>query len=366
MSQFIMILIWLGFVAIVVKREKFRSKVLINEGEQERYKWWFAIVIFLPVIWMAGQRSLEFGDTASYYDKFYKMPSALRMLPSYMIEVSKDKGFYIFSAVLKAIIGANYLWYCMVIAAIQGGLLIYVYRKYSINYVLSVALFVISTDYVAWMFNGVRQFMAVTMIFGATTLMLKKKYIEVIAIILLASTFHRSALLMIPVVFIAQGKAWNRRTLMLIALTVLVVTFVEQFTDFMDAALENTQYANVTEDYITIDDTGTNPLRVLVYSIPAILAFVGRKIIEKSENEQINFCANMSIITASIYVVSMFTSGIYYGRLPIYTSLYSYILLPWEIENFFTKQSRKIVYYALLICYLGFYCFQMHFQWGMI
>lgn len=364
--EFVTILIWLGLVAVIVNQKRFKQVELLDEETVERPKVWFAIAVFLPIIWMAGHRTLWFGDTGAYHDKYYAMPSSILQLTAYMSELSKDKGFYLFSVLIKSIIGNTHIGYFLIIATIQGVFLIYVYRRYSINYALSVALFVLSTDYVAWMFNGIRQFMAVTIIFGATALMLKKKYVWVIAIILLASTFHQSALLMIPFVFIAQGKAWNQRTLVFIALTVLAVTFVEQFTGFMDTALENTQYANVTEDYIVLEDNGTNPLRVLVYSIPAILAFIGRKIVDKSENPLINFCTNMSIITAGIYVVSMFTSGIYYGRLPILTSLYNYILLPWEIENIFTKQSRKIVYSVLIICYLGFYYFQMHFRWRLL
>ena len=63
----------------------------------------------------------------------------------------------------------------------------------------------------------------------------------------------------------------------------------------------------------------------------------------------------MSIISTGLYVVSMFTSGIFIGRLPIYFSLYNYILLPWEIENLFTERSKKLVYIGLIGFYLLFY-----------
>lgn len=58
----------------------------------------------------------------------------------------------------------------------------------------------------------------------------------------------------------------------------------------------------------------------------------------------VNLAANMSIVTAGLYVVSMFTSGIYIGRMPIYTSLYSYILLPWIFEHAFNERSKKLMY----------------------
>ena len=71
----------------------------------------------------------------------------------------------------------------------------------------------------------------------------------------------------------------------------------------------------------------------------------------------------MSIISTGLYIISMFTSGIFIGRLPIYFSLYNYILLPWEIENLFTQRSKKIIYIGLIACYIVFYYYQMHIIW---
>ena len=84
---------------------------------------------------------------------------------------------------------------------------------------------------------------------------------------------------------------------------------------------------NVVSDWQSLNDDGTNIIRVLVYSIPAILSFIGRKWLNAENNQCINLCTNMSIISAAIYMVSAGTSGVFLGRLPIFTSLYSYILL---------------------------------------
>ena len=51
---------------------------------------------------------------------------------------------------------------------------------------------------------------------GRISITAKKKYIPLIAIILLGATFHASALLMIPIIFIVQGKAWNKKSVLCI------------------------------------------------------------------------------------------------------------------------------------------------------
>ena len=365
MSEFILIIVWLGIMALAARKKEYKRIEEVCGKCEERYRLGFALLVFAPIIWMAGTRGFV-GDTGMYYDAFSAMPSSLSGLSAYALERTKDTGFYVFSALVKIFITDNAFVYLTILAIIQGLAVLLVYRKYSTSYIFSIFLFVISTDYVAWMYNGIRQFTAVIMIFVATTFMLKRKYMPLVLVILLASTMHQTALIMIPLVFIAQGEAWNKKTLMFIVLALLAILFVGEFTDILDVALEETQYENVISDYESFQDDGTNPLRVLIYSIPAILAFLGRKIIRRVDDPLINFCTNMSIISAGLYLISMVTSGIYMGRLPIYASLYGYILLPWEIENIFNHKSRKIVYAGLILCYFLFYYYQMHFTWGLI
>ena len=366
MSEFIVILLWLLLLAFVDSKKIVKQYELVNEKVVCRYRMWFAVLVFLPIIWMVANRTMYFGDTIVYRNNFRAMPNTIWGIPDYLQGVVKDKGFVVFSILIKCIVGENHVFYFLILAIIQASSLIYVYRKYSMEYVLSAALFVLSTDYVGWMYNGIRQFTAVIIIFSATTLMLKKKYGMLILIILFASTFHKSALIMIPFILICSGKAWNRKTLIFIAMALMAVMFVGGFTNLLDTALEDTQYVNVVSDFKEFKDDGTNPLRVLLYSIPAILSFWGRDKIRKENDSLINLCTNMSIVSMGLYVISMFTSGIFLGRLPIYVSLYSYILLPWEMHHLFAPQSRRIVLLGVLGVYFLFYYYQMHFTWGLL
>lgn len=365
MSEYILILVWLGFMAIMANAGAGKRTELVCGEQVQRYSWLFAFVVFVPIIWMAGHRGYV-GDTVAYVDGFNKMPDTIAQLPEYIAGIEKDKGFSVLSVVIKSIVKNNKEAYFTVLAAIQGVCIVSVFRKYSSQYIVSVFLFIASTDYISWMYNGVRQFTAVTIAFSATTLMLKKKYILLLLSILLASTMHQSALLMIPFVLIAQGKAWNKKTMIFIVFALVAITFVGNFTNFLDSALADTQYANVVSDYTSWNDDGTSPLRVMVYCVPVLFSYIGRKYIRSIDNPLIDFCTNMSIISAGVYIISMFTSGIFLGRIPIYCSLYGYILLPWEIENLFNEDTRGMIYSALVVCYLIFYYYQMHMAWQII
>ena len=361
-SRYVLILVWIGIAAVIFSQEGMQQPENICGKTEYRYRFLWAFLVFLPVIWMVGTRG-NIGDTWVYKETFKSMPQAIGAIPHYISTVKKDNGFYLLSAVIKVLFGGNTVRYCFILALIQGFCIVKVYRKYSINYILSIFLFLISSDYISWMFNGIRQFTAVAIAFIGIKYLLDDDWIRFIIIILLAATMHQSALILIPFAIIANGYAWNKKTIFFILLALVVVLFVGRFTNILNSALAETQYKNVVSDWKEFNDNGTSPLRVLVYAAPTAISYLGRKIIWEKDNKLINICVNMSIISTGLYIISMFTSGIFIGRLPIYFSLYNYILLPWEIENLFTQRSKKIIYIGLIACYIVFYYYQMHIIW---
>lgn len=343
-----------------------RSEMVL--GKQE-WRWNIpaALLLIFPLICWAGFRSNTFGDTSSYEFLYDQMPTSISQWGTYLDGITKDKGFSVLGLIIKTFAGNSTIMYFLVIAAIQMVCIALVFRRFSCDYWLSIFIFVAATDYISWVHNGIRQFTAVAMIFAATELLLKKKYVSTILIILLASTLHQSALLMIPIIFIIQGKAWNKKTLLCIAASIIVLLFVDQFTNILDNLLSDTQYTNVVSDWEELNDNGTNPLRVLVYSIPTIFSIIGFKFIKKANDPVINLTVNAGIISTALYVISMGTSGVFMGRLPIYVSMYSMcILLPWEIKNIFTKRSASLIKILLLSGLVVFFYYQMHFSWGLL
>lgn len=365
MSQYVFVLLW--FIPLAVLNEIiYKSNRLANGQDEKKVGWLFALVAIIPVVLIVGFRPDFFGDTAAYIRKFDNAPTELNDINGYLDLMGKDKGFYIFLSLIKIFITKNYIVFFIIVASLQGIALVSVYRKYSSHFVFSLFLFIVSADYLLWMFNGSRQFCAVAIIFAATPLLLKKKYIRLILIVLLASTFHQSALLMLPIVFIVRGKPWNKKTLFFIGFVLLAIIFIDNFTDILNNSLVDTQYSDVVSEYTSEGDNGTNPIRVLVYSVPTILAIFGRKKIKEQNSDILNICVNMSIISTGLYIISIFTSGMYLGRLPIYCSLYNYILLPWEIDLLFNERDQKTVSFFVIVFYIAYYIYQTHFVWDLI
>lgn len=366
-NNYVLILLWTGVLAVLYHVVPGVRRVeLVNGRQAERVTPWFAVMAVLPLVYFASVREMNVGDTGAYAFSFEEMPMQFSGISEYMKIVEKDQGFYYSSAIIKCLLGDNFTLYLCVFAVLQCYLVFKVFRKYSITFTVSFFLFIASTDFVSWIFNGMRQFTAVAITVCCFPFVLHKKYVPAIIGILIASLFHQSALLVLPFIFIVQGKAWNKKTLLFVAASVLAVLFVDRFTNILDTILADTQYKNVVSDWEAYGDDGTSVLRVLVYSVPTVLSLIGLRHIRYSNDAVINICANMSIVSTSFYVISMFTSGVLLGRIPVYFSLYGYILLPWIIKNVFSEKSAQLLQICMIGGYLVFYYYQMHFAWGMI
>lgn len=359
------LLIWLFTGGLFFEYAFAKKEENICGKTEYRWQWLPAIGLAMPYfLWAAGRKS--FGDTYAYVNTFRNMPSTLNEIIPYIIDTKKDKGFYAFACLIKSVFGNSEVIYLGIIAAIQIICIVAIFRKYSSDYWMSMFLFIISTDYLSWMHNAMRQFLAVTLILVSFSFVINKRYIPAICIILIAAMLHGSALIMLPIIFIVQGEAMNKKIIFVVMIMFVVVLMIDIFTPILSNLLAETQYNDMITNEIWTNDDGTNIIRVLVYSVPALMAILGRNYVRANDDPVINICVNCSLITMGIYLIASVSSGIYIGRLPIYTTLMGYISLPWLIENMFTENSAKLVRIAMVIGYIVFFYFQMHYGWNYI
>lgn len=357
------LLIWpflfriLGFLWNMQREEDVDGKQCV------RWKPLPACLLAAPYVIWAGWRQ-TFGDTEQYRGTFLSMPSELSQIRSYMEGVEKAHGFRLIELLFKCLVSKSDIAFFVFIAAIQMGCLVYIYRKYSTNYWLSIFFFVASTDYLSWMHNGIRQFLAATIIFLCIPLVAKRKYLMAIAIILVAAMIHSSALLVVPFVLVINGKSWNIRTLAFGVAVFVAVVYADYITGFLATFLEDTAYEGDII-FLTSND-GTNILRALFYSVPAVLTLFFRPYVDEANDPLINVCANLSIITTGFYIFSVYTSGILMGAIPIYFSLSNYILIPWLIQNVFDRDSVFFVEILFIAVYIVFFYFQCGPTWGVL
>lgn len=355
MNVYVFIPLWVGLMAVIATLNKNTTKIKIVDGtEIAQTNIIFAIITFLPIFFTVSMGDV-LGDTWNYIQGYKQVPASFADIDW----SAKGPGFNFIEVCIKKIFGNNVEAFRIIIALIQSIPIVLIFRRYSSEYLMAMFLFVATASYTAWMMNGLRQFTAAVIIFAATPLLVKKKYVPLIIIILFASTIHNTALIMLPVIFIVQGKAWNKRTVFFIIAAVIGMYVFSNNVGVFDSAIESVGLDYSISAAHESGDTGTGVPRVLVNCVPMIIALIYRNKIDEN-NKFINICVNMSVITSGLYLISMVTSGILVGRLPGYTSLYNMILLPYLIKNVFNEKDSKIVTIAMVLLYIIYYWYQMH------
>ena len=334
------------------------------------------LLFALPFVFVAFR--ISFGDTWSYINTF-ELIDTKESLDSFLDTREKCELFYALEYYFKKYISQEPSTFIFTIAFLQSVLLIYTLRRYSEDIGMSIYIFVSSAMVLSWMGNGIRQYIVVAILFALTECILKNKWYIYIPITLILSGItpifthlglehphwffcgiHQSAIIVVPIFFIVRGKALSKKVWILLGV-LLFLAAVGLLDSFLDTSTQDTMYADEME-YIHSDE-GTNPIRVIVSAVPVLLVLIRRRDIFDSDIPSIiNISINMSFVSFTLYVASMFTSGIFVGRLPAYCELYNLILFPWIIKSFHPKDQR-IIKPSLYIFYFIFLLYQIFVAW---
>lgn len=323
-----------------------------NKYEEKTIGLFFALATFALLVYFVGQRSYIF-DTYDYqyaYTNYYT--TELSQITGIWNGTIPGKGkLYMTILVLFKHFsgGADYNAWFTFIAIIECTSIALFLYKYSINNTLSIYLFFTSGCFL-WLVNGFRQFLAVSFVLFFVDWIKQRKTIPFFIVIILAYFVHSSAILWIPVYFLIYLKPWTKKFILLSLLFTVALLFIST-----SSLLDDTDYSYLNTGEFS---NGVNPIRVLVMAVPAIIAFVKRKDIEKKTSSFINIWINISVIITECYIVGMFTNGIV-GRIGIYFQFFNYLLLPWLLKNAFDEYMSKIITTACIVGFALYFCYDM-------
>jgi len=303
----------------------------------------FPIIITISLLILVSGLRNNIGDTFFYQKSYTEIDYTWEHIFS-----NKDPGFGILQMFLQTISEDPQIL-IFATALITNLLIGITFYKYSRMIELSFYVYITAGMFIVSM-NGIRQFVAASIIFIATKYLLNGDFKKYSLIIILASTIHQSALVLIPIYFIVRREAWTKFTFLLFMLAIFIVLGFNQFTELLFSSIENTQYSN----YSTFEEGGANKIRVLVESVPIIIAFIGREKLRKLWPKS-DIIVNLAVINLIFMIIA--TQNWIFARFNIYFSLYNLILISWIIY-LFKENNRKFVYYGLLVCYLCYFYYE--------
>src|SRR5690625_3628598 len=214
----------------------------------------------------SGLRS-NIGDTFNYKNMFVENDFTWEYIFS-----QKDYGFGILQMLLKNYISEDPQILIFTTALITNVLIVFVFYNYSRMIEISLYVYITGGLFLVSM-NGIRQVLAAAIAFTAINYLLKGNWFKYSLIVLLAASFHLSALVLIPIYLLVRFRAWSKMTIVVIIFSVLAVWGFDKFTSLLFSVLDNTQYS----DYENFDEGGSSIIRSIVAAAPLIIAYLGRE-----------------------------------------------------------------------------------------
>ncbi len=235
----------------------------------------------------------------------------------------------------------------LTVAAIINILIILFIRKHTKYFELGYFLFVALYFYYST-FNILRQWIAIAIFLYAIKYIYSRNIKKYLIFIFIACTFHKTAIIAIPIYFILNMKL-NKKNIIIILLMILILYFGLDIILLRVSTIFNINTAKYL-NYFNKDDTiGANGY---AYSSITMIALIIISITKKQY--LLNNSHGKEDITMLILMLAFSIMGInslIFSRLQLYFLPYLTVIIP-NMLKIITKSQRKFVYVIIVI--LGF------------
>lgn len=172
-------------------------------------------------------------------------------------------------------------------------------------------------------FNIVKQSAAATILFCAYPFLRERKFWHWCLFCMIAATFHVSAVLMLPIYFLADGKIDKRRIILLVVFALIIRIFYDKLFILIAFMKRGEGLVDTTSSTVT---QSVNMLRIIVHCMPVAVYAFFRKTYKNIENADFFCLFNLSLLNAVLNVASM--NSIYLNRICSYTNIFNILFIP--------------------------------------
>ena len=245
-------------------------------------------------------------------------------------------------------------------AVITIGLYCRTIYKYHDMFLVSMLLYILMGEWQG-SFNGIRQYLAAAIVFTGHRYILSRDWLKYGLVVLAASLFHTTAIIMIVPFFIFTRKA-DIRQLVVLAIGSVIIRFSYDLIFSIIGNYKGKVMNVLGDSYLT---NSVSIYRILVAFIPVLIyVFLCRKINHTKEQ---NFYVNAFFFHAFSMFAGM--GSTYFGRIGIYTSAVPIIGYGFLFQLIDDERTRRVTIYAAMVMFLLYWIYSIkagglgNFQW---
>lgn len=297
-------------------------------------------VFFLVIAVVAGVfcgLRRGYNDTYAYRHLYEIVDTSQPFFSDFRWSLAYNPGFKIVYKAM-AYLGWDVQVFLMVFAMFDVGTVFWFAFRHSRSFSLTVFL-LFATGVYTFCFAAIMQCTATAFALIGVDLYLRRRPLGFLLMILIGSTFHTFCLIYLIVPFMVS-QPWERMTYSIIIATVGVAIF---FTMFIRIIIGVTSATGESFTESDLTDVGVNPIRVIVTFVPAVLSFLVRDDLRKSDDSLVNISVNLCIVQACIMFLGLFGTANYFARLANYFLIFQCIALPWLVDRYFSSKANGLV-----------------------
>lgn len=315
------------------------------------------IFVVITVIWAGSFSFLRntYNDTENYiYDFLYLTDTLDEFLAeTNLLKIGSNALFLLYQTIVRSFTKDFHIFFFFP-AMLNSIAVIKFFKRYSLNTAFTLLMFYSVGTYVMYI-AAMKQSVAIAILLIALPYAIDRKYVKFYLLVFVAMLFHTHAFVFLAVPFFF-GKPWGKVTWGLLAVVLFAMaTYNTTFGIIMNTALS--MGINIV-DWELFDGHSINPIRVVVYWIPAVLSLVFRNRLFSDSTREENLFANLSIGAALILTIGLREGANLFARMAAYYEVAMGVALPWMIKKIFNRQSANLVLAIAMVMYFGYFLYE--------
>lgn len=307
------------------------------------------IAVILPIVFFTVFVALRktVGDTFYYMHSFNLLSDDNPVT----IEIFFGSMFTFFQNIIRNLTD-DPQWLIAFSAVFSIPLPFIILYKYCPRFEMAIFMFV-AFSYLGGAMNGMRQYMATSIVLLATKYLFSEKktdFIKYAVIILLAYCMHNSAIIMLPLYFVVRRRAWQTSSFLLILGSVVGVVLFDAVLPGFLSAVEQTSFSEYAENgwFTSGKEGGSSLIRVLFIAYPLVIAYLNRERL-KMLGRIGDILVNIVFISVAIHIVAMYNW--IFARLAIYLAIYFIIFTVWVINYAVRPKDKSLYVFVTVLVY---------------
>lgn len=314
----------------------------------------FLFIIVATLTITAGCRYYVGTDYANYIGLYNNDYSKMEWVDF----LNFDEPIFPLMGKLSYVLFDSYFPMFFAASVITIGLMTYSTLRETRDFIFVSLLYIFTGGWVG-SFNGVRQYIAVAIVFLGRKYIMERKFWRFLLVCGLAFLVHKSALFFVLIYFVYSEEFSTVRLLIITVVAVIVSRSYEALFDII-GWIKDVEF--VPNDYAL---RSVNVLRILAHCAPAVLA-VYYAFSNKLKKEQV-FYAYMLIANAVTWVAT--ADSAYLARLALYTGVFIPLALSSILESA-DARNKNALKVVISVLYAAFCFYEIiitdnlrNFQW---